>query len=90
VEARPPALATAVYNQGRCYQQNNRWEQAISRFREYLRKAKDLSDNDTAEVNRQISDCEASLWQGCADSATSRPGFGRLHASGDTDVSPGF
>jgi len=50
-----------VYNQGRCYQQNNRWEQAISRFREYLRKAKDLSDGDTAEVERQIGDCETSL-----------------------------
>ena len=41
-----------VYNQGRCYQQNNRWEQAISRFREYLRKAKDISDSDRAEAHR--------------------------------------
>lgn len=51
---------TYVFNQGRCYQQNNRWEQAISRFREYLRKAKGLSDSDTADVERQIADCEAS------------------------------
>jgi tetratricopeptide (TPR) repeat protein len=52
---------TYVYNQGRCYQQNNRFEQAISRFREYLRKAKDLSDSDRAETERQIADCEESL-----------------------------
>jgi hypothetical protein len=52
---------TYVYNQGRCYQQNSRWEQAINRFREYLRKAKDLSDADRAEVNQQITECETSL-----------------------------
>jgi tetratricopeptide (TPR) repeat protein len=50
-----------VYNQGRCYQQNNRWEQAISRFREYLRKAKDISESDRAETERQIADCEMSM-----------------------------
>lgn len=52
---------TYIYNQGRCYQQNNRWEQAISRFREYLRKAKDLPESDRADTEKQISDCEASL-----------------------------
>jgi tetratricopeptide (TPR) repeat protein len=52
---------TYVYNQGRCYQQNNRWEQAISRFREFLRKAKDLSESDRIDTERQIADCEASL-----------------------------
>ncbi len=50
-----------VYNQGRCYQQNTKFEQAANRFREYLRKAKDLSDNDRAEVDRQVSECETSL-----------------------------
>jgi hypothetical protein len=50
-----------VYNQGRCYQQNSRWEQAISRFREFLRKAQDLPESDRADARRQIADCEASL-----------------------------
>jgi hypothetical protein len=50
-----------VYNQGRCYQQNNRWEQAISRFKEFLRKAKDLSDADRVDTERQITDCETAL-----------------------------
>jgi tetratricopeptide (TPR) repeat protein len=53
--------STYIYNQARCYQQNNRWDQAISRFREYLRKAKDLSESDRSDTERQISDCEASL-----------------------------
>jgi tetratricopeptide (TPR) repeat protein len=52
---------TFIYNQGRCYQQNNRWEQAISRFKEYLRKAKDISNNDREEAESQIRDCEQSL-----------------------------
>jgi tetratricopeptide (TPR) repeat protein len=50
-----------VFNQGRCYQQNNRWEQAIARFREYLRKDDNLSDSDKADAERHIRECEASL-----------------------------
>ena len=50
-----------IYNQGRCYQQNSHWEQAVSRFREFLRKAKNLSEDDRADTERYIADCEASL-----------------------------
>lgn len=50
-----------VFNQARCYQQANRWEQAIGRFQEFLRKAKDLSVDDRALTERHIADCEASL-----------------------------
>ncbi len=50
-----------IYNQARCYQQNNLFSQASSRFREYLRKAKDISESDRAETERQIADCEQSL-----------------------------
>jgi hypothetical protein len=50
-----------IYNQARCYQQNNLFSQAISRFREYLRKAKNISESDRAETERQIADCEQSL-----------------------------
>ena len=52
-----------IYNQGRCYEQNSRWEQAINRFREYLRKDAKLSDGDRADVERHISDCEKALAQ---------------------------
>lgn len=50
-----------VYNQGRCYQQNSRWEQAIGRFREFLRKAEKMSADERANAEKQIADCEASL-----------------------------
>src|SRR4051812_26823182 len=30
-----------IYNQGRCYQENGKGEQAVARFREYLRVATD-------------------------------------------------
>lgn len=60
-----------IYNQARCYQQNNLFSQAISRFREYLRKAKDISESDRAETERQIADCEQS--QAKASPATPPP-----------------
>jgi hypothetical protein len=51
--------ATYIYNQGRCFEQNHRWEDAIDRFREYLRKVPDLAKKDRDEVNGHLSDCEA-------------------------------
>jgi hypothetical protein len=51
--------ATYIYNQGRCWEQNNRCEDAIARFREYLRKATNLSTTDRAEVDRHVADCQA-------------------------------
>jgi TolA-binding protein len=50
---------TYIYNQGRCFEQNHRWEDAIDRFREYLRKNPDLTKKDKDEINGHISDCEA-------------------------------
>jgi hypothetical protein len=50
-----------LYNQGRCYQQNHRWEEAIDRFREYLRKNPKLDDKVREDVRTQIAECEASL-----------------------------
>ena len=52
-----------IYNQGRCYEQNSRWAQAINRFREYLRKDDSLSDSDRADVERHIAECEKALAQ---------------------------
>lgn len=51
--------ATYVYNQGRCFQQNHRWEEAVDRFQEYLRKVPDLTMKDKTEVDGNISECEA-------------------------------
>lgn len=50
--------ANHIFNQGRCYQQNNRPDEAIARFREYLRKSPNLPASETAEVQGHIRDCE--------------------------------
>ena len=46
-----------IYNQARCYEQNNRPADAISRFREYLRVAKGISDEDRLDSERHIAEC---------------------------------
>ena len=51
--------ANYIYNQGRCYEQNGKFSEAILRFREFLRKAKDLSEQERAEVNGHIAECKA-------------------------------
>jgi hypothetical protein len=47
-----------LYNQGRCFQQNGRFDEAITRFREYQRKVKDATPDELAEVQRQIDECQ--------------------------------
>jgi hypothetical protein len=49
---------TAVYNMGRCYQQNGLADKALLQFREYLRKARGLSDAERADVEAQIRELE--------------------------------
>jgi hypothetical protein len=50
---------TYIYNQGRCYEQNNRYEDAIGRFREYLRKATRATAEEKADTEKHIADCQA-------------------------------
>jgi tetratricopeptide (TPR) repeat protein len=50
--------ANYIYNQGRCFQQNNRPDEAISRFQEYLRKAPDLTPEELGDVRGKIAECE--------------------------------
>lgn len=52
---------THLFNQGRCFEQNRRYDDAIGRFREYLEKAKDLSPEDKADTHRHIATCESYL-----------------------------
>jgi hypothetical protein len=66
IESKSPVY---IYNQGRCYEQNNRCDEAIGRFREYLRKATSASDAERADAETHISDCEALL----ARSSTAKP-----------------
>jgi hypothetical protein len=48
-----------IFNQARCFQQNNRPDEATGRFREYLRKAKALTPEERLEVETHIAECEA-------------------------------
>lgn len=59
VDTRNP---TFVFNQGRCFEQNRLYEDAIARFEEYLNlpDAK-LSDDDRAAAEKRIADCRAKL-----------------------------
>ncbi len=60
---------THLFNQGRCFEQNRRYEDAIGRFREYLEKAKNLSAQDTADTHRHIANCESYLRQAPVEKA---------------------
>jgi hypothetical protein len=50
--------ATYIYNQARCFQQNGRADEAIERFREYLRKARDVTPEDRRQVEAYITELE--------------------------------
>jgi hypothetical protein len=53
--------STFIFNQGRCFEQNHKYEDAISRFREYLLKTPKLTDADKAETQKHIADCQSYL-----------------------------
>jgi hypothetical protein len=47
-----------IFNQARCFEQNHRYEDAISRFREFLKKSPTLPASDRADVEKQIAECQ--------------------------------
>ena len=50
-----------IYNQGRCFEQNTRYQEAIARFQEFLRVGKKSPEDDKAAAQKHISDCESLL-----------------------------
>ena len=53
---------TYIFNQGRCFEQNRRYEDAIGRFREYLTKGEDhLSGDEKAAAKKHIDTCASYL-----------------------------
>jgi hypothetical protein len=64
---------TYIYNQARCFQQNSKFQEAISRFQEHLRVGKKLSEEDKAETQKQISDCQAQLAAQSGQTVTAAP-----------------
>jgi hypothetical protein len=55
--------ATHIFNQGRCFEQNGKNDQAVLRFKEYLRKAKDLSQEDSDAVLKKIDELQGAAGQ---------------------------
>jgi hypothetical protein len=58
VDTRDP---TYIYNQGRCFEQSRKYEDAIGRFQEYLRVGRGLSAEEVSEAKRHIADCRQLL-----------------------------
>jgi hypothetical protein len=50
-----------IFNQGRCFEQNGRYEDAVIRFREYQRKLADAGGAPDVEADKHIADCFALL-----------------------------
>lgn len=50
-----------LFNQGRCYEQNHRWEEALDRFREFLRKAHTIDAETRSYVDEHVAECESHL-----------------------------
>jgi hypothetical protein len=50
--------ATYIYNQGRCFEQNGKNDQAVLRFKEYLRKAKNLPKSESEAVLGKIEELQ--------------------------------
>ena len=50
-----------IYNQGRCLEQNARYEEAIVRFEEYLRVTKGSGGKERAEAEEHIADCQSKV-----------------------------
>ncbi len=67
---------TFIYNQGRCFEQNRRYEDAIGRFREYLVKAKHLSVAERADTESHIAACQSYLHEKVAPAAQPEPAPG--------------
>ena len=52
---------TYLFNQGRCFEQNGRYEEAIVRFREYQLKNADAGNAPDESAEKHIANCQAVL-----------------------------
>jgi hypothetical protein len=65
--------ANYIFNQGRCFEQNRRYEDAVARFREYLLKADKARPGARADAQKHIADCQAFLGKTDADDTKIAP-----------------
>jgi len=72
VETKNPVY---IYNQGRCFEQNRRFEDAIGRFEEFLRTGETLhvDATDKATAEKHIADCKARIPAPTAEPTASPP-----------------
>jgi hypothetical protein len=69
-----------IFNQGRCYHQNAQLTQALSRFREFLRKSKGgPEDVDVRDAQKYITEIETELQR-------DRPAAGTATATGEATI----
>lgn len=48
-----------IFNQGRCFEQNRKYEDALARFQEFLRVGKNLDPMAREKANQHIAECRA-------------------------------
>jgi len=77
-----------VYNQARCYEQNHRYVEAIDRFREYLRKATNITDGEKADAEQHIADCQKHLPAATATTTNEPPTNPPSTSPGATEPTP--
>jgi hypothetical protein len=58
VKTKDPAW---IYNQGRCFEQNGKYEEAVARFEEYLRLTKGSNGKDRVEAQEHLAECQGKL-----------------------------
>jgi hypothetical protein len=84
--------ATYIYNQGRCLEQNHKCDDAIERFREYLRKIGDNAVEERAETQNHIHECQAILGiradDQAAEDTTAQPAVSQLPFAGQPIAGP--
>ena len=52
---------TYLFNQGRCFEQNGKYEEAVARFREYQQKNADAGHQPDDQAEKHIAKCQALL-----------------------------
>lgn len=62
-----------IFNQGRCFEQNRRYEDAVGRFREFLIKGPKMKADERAEAERHIAACESYLKAATPEPAAQEP-----------------
>jgi hypothetical protein len=75
-----------IFNQGRCFEQNGKYDEAIIRFREFLQKHQDAGHSSDPIAEKHIAKCQALLDSGGRKDKPS-PGETRVTTGGQPSAS---